>query len=296
MIKVPSMKKKPMGKKFETKASKAKAKVNRQLKSGYKKTVRKELNKYLEKKRKLRAQGVANVPPPERKMAVLLSKRRKMHRRMKGKRERNKRAILKIDEMIERALRYRKLSRHKRSNEIKQKRKAKAFGDMYVEAEPKVAFVVRIRGCADMPPKERKLLQVLRLRKIFTGVFVRMSKPTIKMLQLVGAYVAWGYVSEGVVRQLIYKRGYGKSRRRRIRLDNNFIERHLGVCNIICMEDLVHQIATCGRKFKRVNSFLHPFHLNPPRGGMKKKRNHFLEGGDAGNREKLMNTLVKRMV
>lgn len=58
---------------------------------------------------------------------------------------------------------------------IRLKREAKAKGGFYVEPEAKVAFVVRIRGINDMHPKTRKILQLLRLRQIHNGIFIRVS-------------------------------------------------------------------------------------------------------------------------
>jgi ribosomal protein L30/L7E len=53
---------------------------------------------------------------------------------------------------------------------------AKATGNFYVPAEAKVAFVIRIRGINGVDPKTRKILQLLRLRQINNGVFVRLNK------------------------------------------------------------------------------------------------------------------------
>jgi large subunit ribosomal protein L7e len=92
------------------------------------------------------------------------------------------------------------------------------------------------------------------------------------------------------VRELIYKRGYGKLNKQRIPLSNNqvieevcklgtvhlvpvfclylfiFDNLHdlhlllfyqgLGKHNIICVEDLVHEIMTVGPHFKEANNFL----------------------------------------
>lgn len=69
----------------------------------------------------------------------------------------------------------------------------------------------------------------------------------------------------------------------------------LGKHGIICVEDLIHEILTVGPHFKEANNFLWPFQLKAPLGGMKKKRNHYVEGGDAGNRENFINELVRRM-
>jgi len=69
----------------------------------------------------------------------------------------------------------------------------------------------------------------------------------------------------------------------------------LGKHGIICIEDLIHEILTVGPHFREANNFLWPFKLKAPLGGMKKKRNHYVEGGDAGNREDYINELIRRM-
>lgn len=98
------------------------------------------------------------------------------------------------------------------------------------------------------------------------------------------------------VRELIYKRGFGKVDKQRIALtDNAIIENSLGKSGIICMEDLIHEIFTVGPNFKQANNFLWPFKLTSPRGGMQKKGNHFIEGGDYGNREEYINQLIRKM-
>ncbi|PWZ26030.1 60S ribosomal protein L7-3 [Zea mays] len=169
-------------------------------------------------------------------------------------------------------------------------------GGFYVSPEAKLLFVVRIRGINAMHPKTRKILQLLRLRQIFNGVFLKVNKATINMLRRVEPYVAYGYPNLKSVRELIYKRGYGKLNKQRIPLSNNsVIEEGLGKHNIICIEDLVHEIMTVGPHFKEANNFLWPFKLKAPLGGLKKKRNHYVEGGDAGNRENYINELIKRM-
>ncbi|KAL9671198.1 hypothetical protein QQ045_008764 [Rhodiola kirilowii] len=98
------------------------------------------------------------------------------------------------------------------------------------------------------------------------------------------------------VKELIYKRGHGKLNKQRIALtDNSIVEQALGKYGIICTEDLIHEIMTVGPHFKQANNFLWPFKLSAPSGGLKKKRNHYVEGGEAGNREGKINELVRRM-
>ncbi|CAM6126471.1 unnamed protein product [Calypogeia fissa] len=191
---------------------------------------------------------------------------------------------------------YLKEYKKEESDLISLKREAKLKGGFYVEAEAKLLFVIRIRGINDMHPKTRKILQLLRLRQIFNGVFMKVNKATVNMLQRVEPYVTYGYPNLKSVRELIYKRGYGKLNKARTALtDNCVIEQALGKYGIICIEDLIHEIYTVGPHFKEANNFLWPFKLSAPLGGLKKKRNHYIEHGDAGNRELKLNNLIRRM-
>jgi large subunit ribosomal protein L7e len=59
------------------------------------------------------------------------------------------------------------------------------------------------------------------------------------------------------VRELIYKRGYGKINKQRIPLTNNaVIESTLGQYDILSVEDLVHEIHTVGPNFKQVRALI----------------------------------------
>lgn len=179
---------------------------------------------------------------------------------------------------------------------IQLKREARLKGGFYVCPEAKLLFIIRIRGINAMHPKTKKILQLLRLRQIFNGVFLKVNKATMNMLRRVEPYVTYGYPNLKSVRELIYKRGYGKLQKQRIPLTNNsIIEQGLGKHNISCIEDLIHEIFTVGPHFKEANNFLWPFKLKAPLGGLKKKRNHYVEGGDAGNRENYINELIRRM-
>jgi large subunit ribosomal protein L7e len=70
---------------------------------------------------------------------------------------------------------------------------------------------------------------------------------------------------------------------------------NLGKHGIICVEDLIHEIYTVGPAFKQATNFLWPFKLSSARGGLPKKRVHYVEGGQAGNREGKINNLVRLM-
>nr|CAX71624.1 large subunit ribosomal protein L7e [Schistosoma japonicum] len=187
---------------------------------------------------------------------------------------------------------YRKMAKR----EITSQREAKKTGNFYVPAEPKLAFVVRIRGINGVHPKPRKTMQLFRLRQINNGMFVRLNKATLNMLRIIDPYIAWGYPSLKLVRQLIYKRGFCKYHGSRLPLTNDLIRRKLGHLGLICVEDLVHEIYTVGPNFKQAVGFLWTFKLNNPSGGFRKKGKHFVEGGDFGNRETYINQLLRAMI
>jgi len=205
--------------------------------------------------------------------------------------------LIKRKTIFKRAEQYVKEYRQKERDLIRIKRQAKQHGNFYVPEENKLAFVIRIRGVNGVSPKPRKVLQLLRLRQINNGVFVKLNKATINMLRIAEPFIAWGYPSLKNVRDLIYKRGFGKVQSQRIPLtDNTIIEKRLGRRGIICMEDLIHEIYTVGPNFKYANNFLWYFKLNNPRGGWRKKVVHYVEGGDFGNREDKINSLLKNMI
>lgn len=236
------------------------------------------------------------VFPPE----TLLKKRKNASKIAEQKAqqiaERKKATAAKRDAIFSRAEKYVKEYRDVEREEIKAKRAARASGDVYVPAEEKLVFVIRIKGVNKIAPKPRKVLQLLRLTQINAGVFVRLTKATAELLRIVEPWVTFGYPNLSSVRQLVYKRGYGKVNKQRIALsDNAIIEESLGQYGIICIEDLIHEIYTVGPNFKQVNNFLWPFKLSNPNGGwgVRRKFTHFITGGALGNREDKINALIK---
>ncbi|KAI9259666.1 ribosomal protein L30, ferredoxin-like fold domain-containing protein [Phascolomyces articulosus] len=206
--------------------------------------------------------------------------------------------IAKRRELVRRAASYRREYQTSERQLVDLKRQAKANGSYYVSAQAKLLLVVRIRGINNIPPKPRKVLQLFRLLQINNAVFVRANKATMEMLQLVLPYVTYGEPNLKTVRELVYKRGYGKINKQRIPLDNNsLIEQSLGEkYNISSMEDLIHEIITVGPNFKQANAFLWPFKLSNPNGGWRtRKFNGYVEGGDFGSREQFINKLVQSM-
>ncbi|KAF7728050.1 60S ribosomal protein L7 [Apophysomyces ossiformis] len=188
--------------------------------------------------------------------------------------------------------------REKEENRLR--RLAKQQGNFYVPPQSRLLFVVRIKGINDIHPKVSKVLTLFRLLQINNGVFLRLNKATAQMLQIIEPFVTYGPPNLKTVRELLYKRGFAKVNKQRIPLhDNAIIKESLGKYGIICMEDVIHEIFTVGPHFKEVNHFLWPFKLSNPSGkGMWRpnKFRHFVEGGDAGDREGHINKLVQAMI
>merc|ERR1711993_19270 len=162
--------------------------------------------------------------------------------------------------MFKRAEKYVKEYRVMERDQIRLARQAKKHNNFYVPPQPKLALVIRIRGINGIHPRPRKVLQLFRLRQINNATFVRLNKATIHMLRIAEPYITMGYPS------------------------------------LKSVEDLIHEIFTVGPAFKEANNFLWHFKLNTPNGGWRKKRNHYVDGGDYGNREEKINHLLRRMI
>jgi len=236
------------------------------------------------------------APVPE----TLLKKRKTLQQvredQEKRRRSLKKSVATKRKVIFKKAERYVAEYRRQERALINARRVAKKGGNLFQEPEAKLAFVIRIRGTQGLSPKPRKILQLLRLRQINNGTFIKLTRATKQMLTLIEPYITYGYPTVKTVRELIYKRGYGRVQKQRIPLTNNLvIEQNLGRKGIICIEDLIHEIFTVGPNFKFANRFLWAFKLSPPVGGFKHILTHVNEGGDFGNRETYINDLVQRM-
>merc|ERR1712071_734722 len=221
-----------------------------------------------------------NKPPPSRKLRLLPKKM----------------TLVKQREVITKARAYAAEYAAEAKAFVNNTKAAKAAGNYFVEGEEKLALVIRIRGVNQISPKPKKTLQLLRLRQIGNACFIRLNKASIQMLRICDPFIAWGYPTQATIKNMIYKRGAVKINGQRIKISNNaVVEKSMGADGIKCIEDLVHEIYTVGENFKTVNNNLFPIKLSCPRGGWRKITNHFIEGGDFGNREQYINDLVKKM-
>lgn len=234
--------------------------------------------------------------PPESFLRKRWQKRKETQARMR-KAEKNKAKARKDRKKIfKRAESYVKEYRRRERELIALRRDAKLNNNFFKEPEAKVLAVIRIRGINAIAPKTKKILQLFRLRQVHNCIFLKVNKATMVMLRKVEHYVTYGEPNLKTISDLIYKRGFGKIEKQRIPITKNaIIAKQLEKYDIICMEDLIHEIYTCGPHFKEANNFLWPFKLCAPKGGYTAKRFHFSEGGDAGNRGKEINAFLRKM-
>lgn len=214
-----------------------------------------------------------------------------------------------------RASKYSKEYKMDQQKLISLRRQAKATGNFYVEPEAKMMMVIRITGVNKMTPKTRKIFKLLRLDQLHKAVFVKCTRPMMNMIKCIMPFIVCGYPNLKTVRDLILKKGYARvdesadkkvkkckyARQNYSRLpivSNDIISENLGQYGIHGVDDLVHEIYKVGPNFKQANSFLWAFKLSSPNGGFVLKKHGFQEpkGGDWGNREELVNELVRRMM
>lgn len=84
-----------------------------------------------------------------------------------------------------------------------------------------VIFILTLIGIIGLSPKVRKALQLLRLRQLHNGTFLRVNKATLGLLKLVEPYVTYGSPSLNTVRRLLYKRGFARINGQRIPIVEN---------------------------------------------------------------------------
>ena len=152
-----------------------------------------------------------------------------------------------------------------------------------------MVFAVRIRDNTAIPSQVKQALGRLRLKNIHDGVFVNYNKHNRKLLHLVEPWVVYGPPSAASVQDLIERRGFAKIDNERVPLsDNTVIEKVLGdQHNILCVEDLVHELTTAGEAFEAASKFLWPFQLSDSKTIFERRTLKLKDGkeyGDLGER------------
>uniref|UniRef100_G3R398 Ribosomal protein L30 ferredoxin-like fold domain-containing protein n=1 Tax=Gorilla gorilla gorilla TaxID=9595 RepID=G3R398_GORGO len=143
-----------------------------------------------------------------------------------------------------------------------------------------LAFVVRIERTDGLSLLVQRTIARLRLKNIFSGVFVK----NLKVLRVVEPYVTWGFPNLKSVWELILKCGQAKVKNKTIPLtDNTVIEEHLGTFGII------------GKHFQESSWFLRPFHPSVARHATKNRVGFLKEMGTHGYRGERINQLIRQL-
>lgn len=161
-----------------------------------------------------------------------------------------------------------------------------------------MVFAVRIHGAVAVPPPVRTALGRLRLKKIHDGVFLKYDDNHRKLLHLVEPFVVYGPPSSAAVKDLIERRGYAKINGERVPLsDNMVIEDVLGADhNILCVEDLVHELCSVGDAFDAAAKFLWPFQLADSKTDFERRTLKLKDGKDYGDRGERIHEYIKQVL
>lgn len=127
-------------------------------------------------------------------------------------------------------------------------------------------FVLRLEGVGTLSKRVRTALQKMNLVNAYNGVFLDLTEENKKRMQLVEPYIAYGCPSMKTTQDLILKHGFTRSDTlsKRTPLSSNVaVEDALGEHGLICVEDVAHELHTCGGSFEKVNEFLWPFQFKP---------------------------------
>lgn len=228
---------------------------------------------------------------------ILLRKRKNADRKRLEKQEQSREKLLKQKrirkkQQLNKFVRAETLVSNHKSNELERKRiknltkKQQRLADLpqteeeqEQEQDYKLLFLIRVPNHTKglkIPNKANKLLQVLKLTTVNTGVFVRANDSTMDLLTLIAPYVIVGKPSLSSIRKLFQKRACiltqdeeQPEQSKVTKLDNNqLVEDKFGSdLGLICIEDLIHEIMTLSENFVAITSWLLPFKLNPPVNG-----------------------------
>lgn len=110
--------------------------------------------------------------------------------------------------------------------------------------EPSLAFVVCIPRINGVSLMVQKTIARLHLKKVFSGVFVKVTLQTIKTLcTMEPSVTSNGLPNLKSAWELILKHGQAKVKIIPL-IDNTVIEEHLGKFGVICLEDSFMQLSS----------------------------------------------------
>jgi large subunit ribosomal protein L30 len=149
-------------------------------------------------------------------------------------------------------------------------------------------LVVNVHGQINSSAPVRKALNELWVAKKFSASVVTDDPPTVGMLKLCKDYVAWTPLEEGLLADLLSKKGM-------VSTTKPLDEEALKALGFKTHKDLAAEMLKDQRRLSAVSGVLPYFRLAPPRGGFRRSlRRQFSEKGILGSNTKL-EEVVRRM-
>jgi len=150
-------------------------------------------------------------------------------------------------------------------------------------------LVIRIRGIPDVRYSISETLNRLRLHKKFHATIVPDTPSYRGMLFKVKDYVTYGPVSQGVIKEILLKRG-------RLIGDKPLTEEYVREKMGMNIDQLAEKLSKGELTLKDIKGLKPVFRLHPPRGGFKKPTKKLISaGGELGYRDDI-DKLVLRML
>lgn len=135
-----------------------------------------------------------------------------------------------------------------------------------------IGFVVRIHEGKFTNSEIKKYMNSIGLKKKYEAVFMKLDEKAIEKLKPYDAYVAYGYISNKNVEELVHRRSYILVDGAKSPLSNNMcVEKALGDKGLICLSDVSHEIYNVGSTYEECLKLLCTYQLSSPTGAYEKK-------------------------
>ena len=120
-----------------------------------------------------------------------------------------------------------------------------------------VIFVIRIHGSKNVSEQQTRILRRLGLRKAHEGRLFRANDQIREFLKLIENFVVYGPINRKTIKDLISKRGqFLVDKELKLISSNQVVEDVLGKHGIVCVEDIVGEIATNSKNFDAIQKSL----------------------------------------
>ncbi|KAK2962434.1 putative 60S ribosomal protein L7-4 [Blattamonas nauphoetae] len=167
----------------------------------------------------------------------------------------------------------------------------------------RIVFVVLVHRVNRGLDKEiRTILKTLRLRRAGQGIFLELTPRNRVLLKKIEPFVTFGTIKPETVRELLQKRGQGRTSNGIQPLtDNKLIEEYFQQQDdydgsLLCLDDLSTEITSVGPHFEQVVNFLTPFKVTKAAHWEKVNARLYQDGGQRGDRGSDMDAFVRRFL